>query len=277
VIIKISVYGSTALMDLDRFFSFLIYTQLVGLLGWGISLSQDRCLHTEQHKHRINAHRHLCHEWDSNPRTQCLKTVNALDCAAIVIGIFKIYNPQKPTKCGLLVYVIADSTNGYVFGLIPCYGSTATKSLMHPVLTFTSRISLELINKIQNITHEKRYNLYTERFYANLDLAGMREMSFYCDTFPKKAGLYPKCSAIRYVANRTISYLIKVIGHISQLSSRKFFFYYFLCIALSATDTCIFSHPLIMHSLYVVTSSFTLSMFHYTVLILVLNLRRLTA
>jgi hypothetical protein len=26
--------------------------------------------HTEQHKHRINAHRHPCLEWDSNPRSQ---------------------------------------------------------------------------------------------------------------------------------------------------------------------------------------------------------------
>jgi hypothetical protein len=38
----------------SRFFSFLLYTQSVGLLGWGISPSQGRYLHTEQHKHRIN-------------------------------------------------------------------------------------------------------------------------------------------------------------------------------------------------------------------------------
>jgi hypothetical protein len=29
-------------------------------------------LHIGQHKHRINAHRHPCLEWDSNPRSQCL-------------------------------------------------------------------------------------------------------------------------------------------------------------------------------------------------------------
>jgi hypothetical protein len=40
-------------------------TQPVGLLGWGISLSQSRYLHTKQHKHRINAHRHPCLAWDS--------------------------------------------------------------------------------------------------------------------------------------------------------------------------------------------------------------------
>jgi hypothetical protein len=48
-----------------------IYVQSVGLLGQGISQSQGRYLHTEQNKHRINAHRHPCLEWDSNQRSQC--------------------------------------------------------------------------------------------------------------------------------------------------------------------------------------------------------------
>jgi hypothetical protein len=49
----LSIYGSTAFsLDLGRL---LIYIQLVGHLGWGISQSQGRHLHTEQHKHRINA------------------------------------------------------------------------------------------------------------------------------------------------------------------------------------------------------------------------------
>jgi hypothetical protein len=48
------------------------FTQSVGHLGVGISPSQGRYLHTEQYKHRINAYRHPCLEWDSNPRSQCL-------------------------------------------------------------------------------------------------------------------------------------------------------------------------------------------------------------
>jgi hypothetical protein len=44
------------LLGLGRVFSFLIYTQSVGLLGRGISPSQGLYLHTEQHKHRIIAH-----------------------------------------------------------------------------------------------------------------------------------------------------------------------------------------------------------------------------
>jgi hypothetical protein len=47
-------------------FSFLIPRQSVGLLGRRINPSQGPHLH----RHRINAHRHPCLEWDSNPRTQ---------------------------------------------------------------------------------------------------------------------------------------------------------------------------------------------------------------
>jgi hypothetical protein len=40
-------------------FSFLILRQSVGLLWWGISLSQ-----AITYTNRINADRHLCFEWD---------------------------------------------------------------------------------------------------------------------------------------------------------------------------------------------------------------------
>jgi hypothetical protein len=36
------------------------FRQSIGHLGRGISPSQGRYLHTGQHKHRINAHRHVC-------------------------------------------------------------------------------------------------------------------------------------------------------------------------------------------------------------------------
>jgi hypothetical protein len=43
---------------------------------------------------------------------------------------------------------------------------------MHPELAFTSRIVLKLINKVQNVEHEKGHHIYIDRFYTNLDLAG---------------------------------------------------------------------------------------------------------
>jgi hypothetical protein len=63
--IYLSIYGSTS-------FCWALVAFSVGLLGWGISSLQGRYLHTGQHKHRINAYRHLCLKWDLNQRSQCL-------------------------------------------------------------------------------------------------------------------------------------------------------------------------------------------------------------
>jgi hypothetical protein len=72
-ILCVPIYVSTALVNLGRFFSFLIHTHSVGLLGRGISPSQSRYLHTEQHNHKINANSHPWLKWDSNPWSQCSK------------------------------------------------------------------------------------------------------------------------------------------------------------------------------------------------------------
>jgi hypothetical protein len=92
-----NTYLSTALQPFVwswPLFQFLdLFTQSVGLLGRGISPLQGRYLHTGQHKHRINAHRHPCFKWDSNPRSQCFeraKAVHSLDRAAIVSAPLQI-------------------------------------------------------------------------------------------------------------------------------------------------------------------------------------------
>jgi hypothetical protein len=58
-------------LDLGCFLSFLIlYT--VRKIPWTRDQpSQGRYLHTEQHKHRINAHTRRCLEWNSNLRPLC--------------------------------------------------------------------------------------------------------------------------------------------------------------------------------------------------------------
>jgi hypothetical protein len=76
-------------------FSFLIYTKSVGLLGREISPSQGRYLHTEQHTHRINAHRHACFEWNSNPRSQCSSKPRQFG-TGICIDAY-MYNSQYPS------------------------------------------------------------------------------------------------------------------------------------------------------------------------------------
>jgi hypothetical protein len=65
--VQVIIYLSTALQPFVGSwpcFQFLdLFTQSVGLLGRGIGPSQGHYLHTEQHKHRINAHRHQCLKW----------------------------------------------------------------------------------------------------------------------------------------------------------------------------------------------------------------------
>jgi hypothetical protein len=66
--IYLSIYGSTALFwTMAPFLVSWSFTYSVGLLGWGISPSQGRYLHTRQHKNRIKASKHPCFKWDSNP------------------------------------------------------------------------------------------------------------------------------------------------------------------------------------------------------------------
>lgn len=79
-----------------------------------------------------------------------------------------MYNPQKPTKWGLHIYVTVDSTNGCVCGLNLLWVNNYKMS-DNPELTFT-KIVLELLEKVQNVTHEKWYHLYTDRYYINMDL-----------------------------------------------------------------------------------------------------------
>jgi hypothetical protein len=68
--LSVCVWPYSPLLGLGRFSVSQSYTHSTGLLGRGISPSQGLYLYTEQHKHRINAHRHPCLEWDLNPRSQ---------------------------------------------------------------------------------------------------------------------------------------------------------------------------------------------------------------
>jgi hypothetical protein len=85
---KLRTYGSTALVYLDRFTSFLIYTQSVGLIRQEISPSQGRYLHiTKQTK---NKRTQKSMSWARFEPTIAMferaTTVHALDRAGTVIG-----------------------------------------------------------------------------------------------------------------------------------------------------------------------------------------------
>jgi hypothetical protein len=65
--IYLTIYLYSPLLDLGSLWSFLIlYT--VGRTPW----TGDQLITRSLPTHRINAHRHPCLEWDSDPRSQCL-------------------------------------------------------------------------------------------------------------------------------------------------------------------------------------------------------------
>jgi hypothetical protein len=74
----LSIYGSIALVDLGRFFSFLIYTQSVGVLEWQISRRKTTTC-TQTSMPRVGFEPTI-------PVFERAKTDHALDGAATVIG-----------------------------------------------------------------------------------------------------------------------------------------------------------------------------------------------
>jgi hypothetical protein len=77
------------LLDLGRFFCFVVFfTEMVGLLGQGISPSQGRYLHTGQHKQNKRTETSIPQVGfePTIPVFERAKTVHALDRSATVTG-----------------------------------------------------------------------------------------------------------------------------------------------------------------------------------------------
>jgi hypothetical protein len=71
----IFIYLSMALQPLLGswpLFSFLNFYTVIRTVWTGDQpVARPLPTHTGQHEHRINAHRHPCLEWESNPRSRC--------------------------------------------------------------------------------------------------------------------------------------------------------------------------------------------------------------
>ncbi|CAK9833061.1 PiggyBac transposable element-derived protein 4 [Anthophora retusa] len=93
---------------------------------------------------------------------------------------FKTYNPKKPNKWGLRLYVLADSLTGYVYTFLPYFGKQTTNALIDPDLPITSRIVLHLYNNLQqSIPGAQGYHIYTDRLYTSIIL-GERLLKLQC-------------------------------------------------------------------------------------------------
>lgn len=85
---------------------------------------------------------------------------------------FKQYNPKKPIKWGLKVFVVSDSRSGYIYTFEAYYGAITSEILPHPVLLFTTRIVLLLAERVRAANgNDCGFHFFTDRFYTSLKLA----------------------------------------------------------------------------------------------------------
>ncbi|XP_026475392.1 piggyBac transposable element-derived protein 4-like [Ctenocephalides felis] len=85
---------------------------------------------------------------------------------------FITYNPNKPTKWGIRIYVMADANTGYVYTILPYYGSLTSHQLVRPDLPVTTRIVLNLCQKLLDYNPGcQGHHFYTDRYYTSIPLA----------------------------------------------------------------------------------------------------------
>ena len=82
--------------------------------------------------------------------------------------IFKTYNPQKPTKWGLCVYVLAECESGYICSFEQYFGKQTADSLPWLDKPFTSRIVLHLVDQVLAHAQGTGCHIYTDRYYTGM-------------------------------------------------------------------------------------------------------------
>ncbi|XP_054259547.1 piggyBac transposable element-derived protein 4-like [Macrosteles quadrilineatus] len=85
--------------------------------------------------------------------------------------LFKVYNKDKPTKWGIKVFVLSESSSGYICALEPYFGKSNTDRMERQDLGVTSRVVLHLVNKLRYDYGSEGLHVFTDRFYTNVDLA----------------------------------------------------------------------------------------------------------
>ena len=84
---------------------------------------------------------------------------------------FKTYNPQKPTKWSMRVYVLSDCETGYISCFEIYFWKPTTDALPRSDESFTTRIVMHLMDQLAAQTQGSGYYIYTDRFYTSPTLA----------------------------------------------------------------------------------------------------------
>ncbi|KAL2714427.1 piggyBac transposable element-derived protein 4-like [Vespula squamosa] len=85
---------------------------------------------------------------------------------------FITYNPKKPTKWGIRIYVLSDARTEYICAMLPYYRSISTNTLIRPNLPVSSRIILQLYHRLLTANPEaKGHHIFTDRYLIEILLA----------------------------------------------------------------------------------------------------------
>lgn len=85
---------------------------------------------------------------------------------------FRIYNPQKPTKFGMKIFVLSDCANGYIYDMIPYYGKQSI--IPNSSLLKTTQIVKTMCQSVvmkDSINPTSGLHVYTDRYYTSPELA----------------------------------------------------------------------------------------------------------
>jgi hypothetical protein len=83
--------------------------------------------------------------------------------------LFKQYCPNKPTKYGLKLFVLADSSTGYVYNFVLYTGSETTSSL--PAAFSDLPVPGQYVIALMEDMLHRGYIVYTDRYYSSIPLA----------------------------------------------------------------------------------------------------------
>lgn len=86
--------------------------------------------------------------------------------------VFTQYNKDKPIKWGINMFILSESSSGYICALETYFGKQTTDRMAHQNLGVTSRVVLHLVNKLKEwYGNIEGLHVFTDRFYTNVDLA----------------------------------------------------------------------------------------------------------
>lgn len=85
---------------------------------------------------------------------------------------FKVYNPQKPNKFGMKVFVLSDSQNGYIYDFLPYFGKEdlIPNSKLLKTTQIVKLLSQAVVMKDPD-NPTTGLHVYTDRYYTSPELA----------------------------------------------------------------------------------------------------------